>query len=613
MPRRSPPALAGWRAGATPRPPPASLAGRRATASPSSSAATARNAPAWRRRALARQPRLPRRRGGGRRRARARCSAGRSPARLAGRRDGRGAGRHRHRPAAALRRPARHRRGAGRAGHPARASASAIRSARSPPPPPPALLALASRRAAGRRPQPAPAAHPRPGPHGRARRDGGGRAAGPRRARHDRRARAGDRRDQRAGQRSPSPARRHALRPPGAQAAAARRWSFVALDLDYAFHSAAMDRLRDGLLADLAGLRRPRAAGADGLDRHRRAARRRRLRPGLLVAQPARAGALPRRGARPPPRAAPACSSRSARTRCCRATCATACAAPAAAPRPAILPSLSRRDPHRRDPFPAIADRAFAAGADPRERPGLRRRGAARAACRPRPSTASASGTAPRPRRARWRRPGRGPSAARLPPAAPSPASGPRHLDTALEPWLADHRLAGEPVLPAAAMLEMALAAGRRPAPGGARRWRCASSPSSSALPLEAERARELRSQPRRPTARFTLRQPPPPGGGALDPARRRPASAPLPAPAGRRAGARRCRGAPAGRRGDPLRAGRRGSACDYGPAFQSLDAAGGRTPPPAAPRRGCAGPRPRRRMPVSCCTRRGWTARCRG
>ena len=35
-----------------------------------------------------------------------------------------------------------------------------------------------------------------------------------------------------------------------------------------------------------------------------------------------------------------------------------------------------------------------------------------------------------------------------------------RLLDTALEPWLADHRLMGRPVLPAAAMLEMALAAG---------------------------------------------------------------------------------------------------------------------------------------------------------
>ena len=37
-------------------------------------------------------------------------------------------------------------------------------------------------------------------------------------------------------------------------AAAEQRWSFLALDLDYAFHSAAMDGLRDGLLADLAGL-----------------------------------------------------------------------------------------------------------------------------------------------------------------------------------------------------------------------------------------------------------------------------------------------------------------------------------------------------------------------
>ena len=34
-----------------------------------------------------------------------------------------------------------------------------------------------------------------------------------------------------------------------------RRWSCIPLDLDYAFHSAAMDPLRPALLADLAGLR----------------------------------------------------------------------------------------------------------------------------------------------------------------------------------------------------------------------------------------------------------------------------------------------------------------------------------------------------------------------
>jgi acyl transferase domain-containing protein len=38
------------------------------------------------------------------------------------------------------------------------------------------------------------------------------------------------------------------------QAAEARRLAYVPLDLDYAFHSAAMDPVRDALLADLAGL-----------------------------------------------------------------------------------------------------------------------------------------------------------------------------------------------------------------------------------------------------------------------------------------------------------------------------------------------------------------------
>jgi acyl transferase domain-containing protein len=38
------------------------------------------------------------------------------------------------------------------------------------------------------------------------------------------------------------------------EAAAARRWAFLELDLDYAFHSAAMDPVRDGLLEELDGL-----------------------------------------------------------------------------------------------------------------------------------------------------------------------------------------------------------------------------------------------------------------------------------------------------------------------------------------------------------------------
>jgi acyl transferase domain-containing protein len=40
-----------------------------------------------------------------------------------------------------------------------------------------------------------------------------------------------------------------------ALAAQERRWSFVGLDLDYAFHSAAMEPLRKPLLAELRGLR----------------------------------------------------------------------------------------------------------------------------------------------------------------------------------------------------------------------------------------------------------------------------------------------------------------------------------------------------------------------
>ncbi len=39
-----------------------------------------------------------------------------------------------------------------------------------------------------------------------------------------------------------------------ADIAGTRRWSFVPLDLDYAFHTAAMEPVREGLLQDLTAL-----------------------------------------------------------------------------------------------------------------------------------------------------------------------------------------------------------------------------------------------------------------------------------------------------------------------------------------------------------------------
>ena len=92
-----------------------------------------------------------------------------------------------------------------------------------------------------------------------------------------------------------------------------------------------------------------------------------------------------------------------------------------------------------------------------------------------------------RPRRAARRAP-----PARLPPRRRG-GQWTRHLDTTLEPWLADHRLGGTPVLPAAAMLDMALAAAAACFPE-AKALELTGFAIHQALPIEAERARELRS-----------------------------------------------------------------------------------------------------------------------
>jgi acyl transferase domain-containing protein/NADPH:quinone reductase-like Zn-dependent oxidoreductase/short-subunit dehydrogenase/acyl carrier protein len=121
-----------------------------------------------------------------------------------------------------------------------------------------------------------------------------------------------------------------------------------------------------------------------------------------------------------------------------------------------VLGTLSRRDPPG-DPFPAIADRAFVHGADPRQgavwsglalRDGL-------------PAT-------PFHRQRHWLT-----STPESLHVLDAPRDHPllgfrqggdatrwsRVLDSELDPWLADHALGGEPVLPAAGMADMALAA----------------------------------------------------------------------------------------------------------------------------------------------------------
>ncbi|MDN3566179.1 acyltransferase domain-containing protein, partial [Paeniroseomonas aquatica] len=272
-----------------------------------------------------------------------------------------------------------------------------------------------------------------------------------------------------------------------AQAAAARRWSWVALDLDYAFHSAAMDPLREPLLAELAGLE----AAEPGIPIVSTVT-------GELLTAAACPPAYWWRNLRDPVAFLPAIGT--------AATLAPGLfleIGPHAilqgylreglrgfGSEAGVMPSLSRRDPPG-DPFPAIADRAFALGADPRQGPAF----AGEAARRGLPHT-------PYDRQRHWV--GTTPEATAL--AQPlvehrllgfrsgaEPGHWTRHLDLTLEPWLADHRLAGTPVLPAAAMLEMALAAAAACHPE-ATALELTGFAIHQAMPLEAERARELRT-----------------------------------------------------------------------------------------------------------------------
>ncbi|WP_160937552.1 type I polyketide synthase [Teichococcus coralli] len=268
--------------------------------------------------------------------------------------------------------------------------------------------------------------------------------------------------------------------------AKARRWPAVRLDLDYAFHSAAMDPVRAALAADLAGLA-PRAERhgflssvtgtrlpGTALDaeywwRNLRAPVR--FQAAAQAAAAAGARLFVEIGPNPVLQAYLRDSLRAAETEA------------------AVLPSLSRRDPPG-DPFPALADRAFAAGADLRAAPAF----AGPAVWRGLPFT-------PFDRQRHWF--AATPESTRLTdPAQDHPLLGLRQgqeplrwsrlLDTALEPWLADHRLGGEPVLPAAAMLEMALAVAALRFPEApaleVREFQIL-----RVLPLAAESARELR------------------------------------------------------------------------------------------------------------------------
>ena len=379
------------------------------------------------------------------------------------------------------------------------------------------------------------------GPHGRARRGAGGCAADPRRTRHDRRARI-----EIAAINAPESltvAGPAALLAKLEAAAAEQRWSFLALDLDYAFHSAAMDGLRDGLLADLAGLagqpcRVPLLSTVTGaaLDAGGCGPAHwwRNLREPVQFQAAMQAAAS----------SAPACSSRSARPRCCRATCARPCGPRGR--RPAILPACRAATP---PPTPSPASPTAPGSPAP-----------IRAAAPPSPAPRGAAAAAyPVRPPAHLVRPNRRSRAPAIAPVEDHPLLGfrqgaepglwSRHMDTAWSPGWPTTAWPGNRCCRPPPCRDRA---GRRPRPPpgcgrdrAARVRRIHQRPAAGGGPC-ARAARQPRWRPApspwNPAAAWLPR--------ALDPACARRRVATLPAAGGRagRAAARH----PAGRRGDP-------------------------------------------------------------
>lgn len=236
-------------------------------------------------------------------------------------------------------------------------------------------------------------------------------------------------------------------------AAEQARLTAVPLDLDYAFHAAAMDPVRDGLLADLATLAPsegtiPMISSVTGAVLPGAEAGAsywwRNLREPVRFRDAVRAAAAT--GARLFVEIGPAAVLQSYLRESLREDTDGA----------AVLATLTRRDGPG-DPFPAIADRAIARGADPRSGPAFE--GPAERGALPRTPFARNPTWFPRTTE----------TAALAQPRREHPLLGIRDgedarswtawLDTDLHPWLADHRLLGEAVLPAAGMAEMALAA----------------------------------------------------------------------------------------------------------------------------------------------------------
>ena len=271
-------------------------------------------------------------------------------------------------------------------------------------------------------------------------------------------------------------------------AAKEQRWSYIPLDLDYAFHSAYMDSVKAGLLRDLRGMRgrSPRvpmvstvtaevldATHCNGaywwrnlrepVDFQGALTRAVKFSPRLFIEigpNPVLLSYL-REGLR------------------------------AAGSEAAYTHSLSKRDAAG-DPIPPMVDRAVAQGADPRLAPHYA--GPATAQGLPRAPFERSPAMVPRTQERilfadqvadhallGFRR-------------GPDKREWTRHLDLAADPWLADHKLAGDAVFPAAGMLEMALAAGAARYPEAAA-LEVTEFMILRALPLEDDKARETRAR----------------------------------------------------------------------------------------------------------------------
>ena len=243
------------------------------------------------------------------------------------------------------------------------------------------------------------------------------------------------------------------------------RWAFAPMELEHAFHSAAMDVIRADLLAELSELGAPpcpatfistvRGGGLPGGQRLDATYWWRNVREPVRFAEAADEAL--RQGARILVEIGPQAV--------LQAYLTDALARADVAGRSVV--SLTRRSTKRRDPIAAAASRCHVAGADmrgasvfagPREHRGL-------------PSY-------PWQRQTHWLgRTVNSIDVATLP--VEHPLLGTRHeqgearewvshIGPALQPWLTDHVVGGAVVAPAAMLLEMALAAARARFPGSA-------------------------------------------------------------------------------------------------------------------------------------------------